>query len=126
MDVTNLDFKVALLAVLVGLPAWPAGEPPGGEVDAGRSRTGRSFWEGSSFCRQDRLIHLARGPPNSRSRVEAMWNQAQQALLQRSWGADSGRPAPISGGQGTDPRLGQRFEAHPKLLKKSFPITTKT
>ncbi len=59
---TSLDYKVALLvaAVLVGLPAWPAGAPSGGEVDAGRSGAGRS-----SLCRRNRLIYLACGPPHA-------------------------------------------------------------
>ncbi len=82
----SLDYKGALLlvAVLVGPLAWHAVAPLGGEVGPGRSGTKRSFWEESSICRRNRLIYLARGPPDSRSRVDAVWNQAQQVPLQGS------------------------------------------
>ena len=69
---TSLDYKVALLfvaaAVLVGLLAWPARTLPGSEVVPGWSGTRRSFWEGSSLCQWNRLIHLARGPPDAHFR----------------------------------------------------------
>ena len=62
---TSLDYKVALLvaAVLVGLLAWLAGVPPGGEVASGWRGAGQSFWEGNSLCQRNRLIYPVRGPP---------------------------------------------------------------
>ena len=114
MNVENkaMPLSVALLvaAVLVGLLAWPAGAPPGGEVGPGWSGAGWSFWEGSSFCRQARLIHLARGPPSARFRMNAVQKQAQGP----HFGADKVQIRSWASG------LGQR-----KLLRKKFPILRK-